>query len=76
MNEDKLIAHQVKTGRSLNNPQKDKEEYIERRQTYFLTFGIYRTHAQIIFNDFLISPFEFFRRPLCNKTRLYLYSKR
>ena len=62
--------------RSLNDTRKDKEEYIELRQNYFNSFGIFMSHAQIIFNDFGLTPFEFFERPLSNRVRLYLYSKR
>ena len=62
--------------KSLNHPHKCKEEYIARRIMYFKSFGINATHANIVMMDFGISVYDWMRKPLTKKERLFLYKRR
>jgi len=63
-------------GKSLNFLQHDKSEYLERRVRYFKAFGINASHANIIRMDFNMTVFEWLKKPLSKRERLYLYKRR
>jgi len=71
MNQTKLIF-----GKSMNFPQHDKSEYLERRVRYFLNFDILATHSNIVMMDFGLSVYEWMKNPLTKRERLYLYKRR
>jgi len=63
-------------GKSMNFPQHDKEEYIARRVKYFRRFDINASHSNIVKMDFGTSVYEWMRKPLTKKERLFLYKRR
>jgi len=71
MNQTKLIF-----GKSMNFQQHDKSEYLERRVRYFRAFDIQATHTNIVMMDFGLSVYDWMKKPLTKKERLFLYKRR
>lgn len=62
--------------RSLNNPQCDRAEYLERRVAYYRSFDINISHANIVLSDFGTSVHRFMSEPITVIVRKYLYLQR
>ena len=62
--------------KSYNHPDKDKEEYMERRVIYHKSMGVPIDHADVLRKDFGMSLSQFFKTPLTDEIRIYLYKAR
>ena len=67
-------------GRSLNDPNQEKIEYLERQVKHYKQFDINISHANIVLKDFGMSVHQFMNKPLTGKFKAkikgYLYEKR
>ena len=76
-----LYKHGVKPkGRSLNDPNQEKIEYLERETASYKKYDINITHANIVLMRFGMSVHQFMNKPLTGKFKAkikgYLYEKR
>ena len=76
-----LYKHGVKpSGRSLNDPNQEKIEYLERQVKHYKQYDINYSHANIVLKDFGMSVHQFMNKPLTGKFKAkikgYLYEKR
>ncbi len=76
-----LYKHDVKpSGRSLNDPNQEKIEYLERQVKHYKQYDINYSHANIVLKDFGMSVHQFMNKPLTGKFKAkikgYLYEKR